>query len=226
MAPRFSNTLRPGGCLDGNPVHEESTAIARLAGCDFIVNVVIDEARQILAVTAGDMEAALLEGVDFVRGLVTDTPARAGRHRRHQLRRLSAGRHLLPDGQGHGGGVADRQAGRHDHPGRRHERRDRQPRVPGLFDDNATLEIFMERILDQGYFVMDQWQLEEFAKVHRQGADKGLHRRPAAGDAAADVRRAGFERGGGRGRRPGRVRPDATIAVIPKGPYVLAELAG
>src|SRR3990172_11783783 len=27
------------GILDGNPVHEENTRIARLAGCDFIVNV-------------------------------------------------------------------------------------------------------------------------------------------------------------------------------------------
>ncbi len=30
------------GILDGNPVHEENTWIARRAGCDFIVNVVID----------------------------------------------------------------------------------------------------------------------------------------------------------------------------------------
>ena len=27
------------GILDGNPVHEENTRIARMAGCDFIVNV-------------------------------------------------------------------------------------------------------------------------------------------------------------------------------------------
>ena len=36
------------GCLDGNPVHEENTAIGRMAGCDFIVNVVIDAQRRIL----------------------------------------------------------------------------------------------------------------------------------------------------------------------------------
>ena len=53
------------GCLDGNPVHEENTAIGRMAGCDFIVNVVIDAQRRILRVVAGDMEAAFLEGVAF-----------------------------------------------------------------------------------------------------------------------------------------------------------------
>ena len=35
------------GCLEGNPVHEENTRIARMAGCDFIVNVVIDDRRQV-----------------------------------------------------------------------------------------------------------------------------------------------------------------------------------
>jgi len=34
------------GCLDGNPVHEENTAVARMAGCNFIVNVVIGEGRK------------------------------------------------------------------------------------------------------------------------------------------------------------------------------------
>ena len=50
-----------GGCLVGNPVHEESTAIGRMAGCDFIVNVVIDAKRHIVHVVAGDMEAAFLK---------------------------------------------------------------------------------------------------------------------------------------------------------------------
>ena len=63
------------GCLDGNPVHEENTAIGRMAGCDFIVNVVIDAQRRILRVVAGDMEAAFLEGVAFAREPVTATLA-------------------------------------------------------------------------------------------------------------------------------------------------------
>ena len=47
------------GVLKENPVHEENTWIARRAGCDFIVNTVIDAQRQILKLVAGDMEQAL-----------------------------------------------------------------------------------------------------------------------------------------------------------------------
>ena len=48
--------------LEGNPVHEENTRIAQMAGCDFIVNVCIDGQRRITWVGAGDMEQAWLEG--------------------------------------------------------------------------------------------------------------------------------------------------------------------
>ena len=50
------------GILDGNPVHEENTRIAQMAGCDFIVNVCIDGQRRITWVGAGDMEQAWRRG--------------------------------------------------------------------------------------------------------------------------------------------------------------------
>ncbi len=46
--------------LAGNPCHEESLAVARMAGCDFIVNVTIDHDRRLTGVFAGDMEEAHL----------------------------------------------------------------------------------------------------------------------------------------------------------------------
>ncbi len=45
------------GILDGNPVHEENTRIALLAGCDFIVNVCLDEERRITWVAPGTWSA-------------------------------------------------------------------------------------------------------------------------------------------------------------------------
>ena len=73
-SPRFLEHPRADcGMLDGNPVHEENTWIGRRAGCDFIVNVVLDDHRRPLKFVAGDMEAAFLEGVAFVRDVVTDT---------------------------------------------------------------------------------------------------------------------------------------------------------
>ena len=57
------------GILDGNPVHEQNTEIAKMAGCDFIVNVTLDSQRQVTSVVAGDMEKAFLEGVRFMAGV-------------------------------------------------------------------------------------------------------------------------------------------------------------
>ena len=54
--------------LDGNPVHEESTAFARMAGADFIINVTLDNAFKITGVYAGDMEAAFQEAYEMVKG--------------------------------------------------------------------------------------------------------------------------------------------------------------
>ena len=62
------------GVLDGNPVHEEMVAALRLAGLDFIVNVVLDSALRPVAVAAGDPEAAHDELVDFVRRTATIEP--------------------------------------------------------------------------------------------------------------------------------------------------------
>src|SRR5262249_39786465 len=58
------------GILEGNPVHEENTRIAKMAGCDFIVNVCLDGQRRITWVGAGHMERAWEEGVRFVEGVV------------------------------------------------------------------------------------------------------------------------------------------------------------
>ena len=44
--------------LDGNPCHEESMAVARMAGADFIVNVTLDGARRVTGVFSGELRAA------------------------------------------------------------------------------------------------------------------------------------------------------------------------
>lgn len=54
--------------LEANPVHEESTAFARMAGSDFIINVTLDHNFAITGVYAGDMEAAFLKAYEMVKG--------------------------------------------------------------------------------------------------------------------------------------------------------------
>ncbi len=44
--------------LDNNPVHEEALNVARMAGCDMIVNVTLDPGYNLTGVFAGDMESA------------------------------------------------------------------------------------------------------------------------------------------------------------------------
>ena len=93
------------GILEGNPVHEENTWIARRAGCDFIVNVTLDGDRRVTGVFAGEMELAL-PGGRGVRPERGDGPGRRpGGRGRDERRRLPARPDLLSVDQG-----ADRRA--------------------------------------------------------------------------------------------------------------------
>ena len=55
------------GILEGNPLHIDMVAAARLAKLQFIVNVVIDEEKHTVAAFAGDLEKAHEAGVAFLR---------------------------------------------------------------------------------------------------------------------------------------------------------------
>jgi nickel-dependent lactate racemase len=69
--PKFLEHPRAdAGSVEGNPVHEENTRIAQMAGCDFIVNVCLDGKRRVTWVGAGDMIAAWERGVQFCRDAV------------------------------------------------------------------------------------------------------------------------------------------------------------
>ncbi|MEX2114154.1 MAG: nickel-dependent lactate racemase [Pirellulales bacterium] len=212
------------GILEGNPVHEENTWIGRHTGCDFIVNVVIDAERRPLKFVAGDMEAAFLEGVEFVRSVVIDrvrepvdivVTSSAGYPLDttfyQSVKGLTGALPIVKQG-----GTIILAAGLTEGIG--------SPEFQQLFAEHANLEVFVERILGKDYFRLDQWQLEELAKVRRKAKVKvvsdGLSREtlntlfvesaPSVEQAVADSL--------------AEYGPDATIAVIPKGPYVLAQV--
>ncbi len=215
------------GCLEGNPVHEENTWIARKAGCDFIVNVVLDEQRRILAAVAGDMESAFHEGVEFVRHVVCDTSphpvdivvtSSAGYPLDTTFYQAVKGMVAAMDIVKPGGTIV-LAAGLSEGIG--------SPQFQGLFEEHASLEAFMDRILDEQnpYFVMDQWQLEELAKVRRKARVKVVSDGLAPDvlsrlfvEPAPSVEQAVAE-------SLAEYGPEATVAAIPKGPYVIAGLA-
>jgi nickel-dependent lactate racemase len=212
------------GILAGNPVHEENTWIGRKAGCDFIVNVVIDAERRPLAYVAGDMVAAFEQGVEFVRGVVRDTvkepvdivvtcgagyPLDTTFYQ--SVKGMTGALPIVREG-----GTIVLAASMSEGIG--------SPQFQELFRDHPSLDVFLERILSGNYFKLDQWQLEEMAKVCRKCKVKivtdGLPAEiinslfvewaPSVEQAVADSL--------------AQYGPNAQIAVIPKGPYVLAQV--
>lgn len=55
------------GNLEKNPIHEDMVYAARRAGLDFIVNVVLNEKKEIVYASAGDAESAHLKGCEFLK---------------------------------------------------------------------------------------------------------------------------------------------------------------
>ena len=62
------------GNLDGNPLHEDMVAAAKMAKLAFIVNVVIDEEKRTVAAFAGDPFTAHRRGCDFLLGYAKAAP--------------------------------------------------------------------------------------------------------------------------------------------------------
>jgi lactate racemase len=61
------------GSIDDNPLHHELLAIAGMAGHDFIINVALDASRRITGMFVGDPMEAHALGVKHVREAVRDT---------------------------------------------------------------------------------------------------------------------------------------------------------
>src|SRR5262245_24276275 len=220
--PRFLEHPKADcGFVEGNPVHEENTRIALMAGCDFIVNVCMDGQRRVTWVGAGDMIRAWEEGVRFVEGVVkvpvpqecdvvvTSCAGYPLDTTWYQAVKGLTG--ALPIVKR--GGTIVLAASLSEGLG--------SPEFQRVMAENPDLKLFKQRILGTDYFVMDQWQLEELAKVVEKckvkvvtdGLPEEALRRcyvePAASveTAVADCLK--------------EYGPKARVAVIPKGPYVL-----
>ena len=57
------------GNIEGNPFHDAITEAARRANLRFILNVVLDDNKQVLRVTAGDPDLAFKDLVDFAKSV-------------------------------------------------------------------------------------------------------------------------------------------------------------
>jgi len=210
------------GIVEGNPVHEENTYIALMSGCDFIVNVCVDGNRQITWAGAGDMIKAWEAGVSFVRQVVrvpikepVDIVLTSCAGYPLDITWYQAVKGLigaLPIIKK--GGTIILVASLTEGLG--------SPEFQQVLSENPDLKAFKKRILETDYFVMDQWQLEEFAKVvekckvkvYSKGLEHSVLNKchvTAIDSVEQAIAESLVEYG-----------PSARIAVIPKGPYVLA----
>ena len=214
------------GQVEGNPVHALSLEVARMAGCDFILNAAIDEQRRITGVFCGGMVEAWETGVEHVR-----TIARAPLEAPVDIVVTSAAGYPLDSTfyQSVKGLVGAMPAVR---PGgailmaAALQEGVGSAEFQGLLESSSSVEHLVSRIHRPDFFCIDQWQAQELARV-RQHAEVAVYSEfmpdeilksalvtPAAsleGALADAIRRRG---------------PDAAVAVIPRGPYVLPVVAG
>ncbi|HLW68648.1 MAG TPA: nickel-dependent lactate racemase [Gemmataceae bacterium] len=213
------------GIVAGNPVHEENTRIALMAGCDFIVNVCLDGQRRVTWVGAGDMIQAWEVGVKFIENIVkapvpepvdvvvTSCAGYPLDTTWYQAVKGLTGAMPIVKKDGTIVLAASLSEGLG------------SPEFQQLLTDNPDLDKFKQRIMGTDYFIMDQWQLEEFAKVVAHckikvvsdGLSADILRRCHV-EPATTVEQAVAESLRDYGR-------SAKVAVIPKGPYVLPYVA-
>lgn len=211
------------GVIQGNPFHEESLEIAKMVGMDFIVNVALNETKQITGIFAGDMEKAHDRGVAFVRDQVGDTvpepvdivittaagfPLDATFYQ--SIKGLTAALPIVKQG----GTImlaAECQEGLG------------SPEFSQLVRETTDIDLFMQNIYRDDYFVIDQWQFEEFAKALRK-VDVYLYSQGVAKedrDRMLTTSIHSVEEGIAMALE--QHGESAKIAVIPRGPYILAE---
>ena len=212
------------GILDGNPFHMEATEIALMAGVDFSLNVAIDKNRKITGVFAGDMVVSHLKGAQFVESQAKVTipshvdavvVSSAGYPLDTTFYQAIKGLLTAVEIVKHGGSillVAECSEGIGSKP------------FTDLLFKTDDLTAFVEGLYDPANFVIDQWQLEELAKVARkadiyfytdgipyqQRSKLFVHPLEKPQDGIEDILN--------------QYGNDTQIAAIPEGPYVLAKV--
>ena len=213
--------VRPGS-LDGNPVHAEQMEVARKAGCDFIVNVLLNQDRKIAKIVGGHLNQAFLKGVEIAHKSLTDTVERQvdivvtsgggapfDKTWHQTIRGIVGALDIVKPGgtiiiaSACTEGVGSKE-------------------LEEIVAQFASIDDFAKAVATEEQFFVEQWQLEELAKALRKGKVKVV-----TGGVPAEVLQKFF------------VTPcatveeavaealeeygaDATIAVIPEGPSVLA----
>jgi lactate racemase len=222
-SPKFMRDARAiEGSTEDNPLHRELLEIARMARHDFLLDVALARDRSIAGVFAGEPEKAHRRGVEFVSRAMLETldePVDAAITSAagypldltfyQTVKGVTAAAHIVkPGGRILVMGACEEGAGAPEF---------RQMLLAGMSDSDFLRQIASAPV------VVDQWQLEKLALVTTEkqvfyyvpGLPAEYHpklwgRSLATPASAVEAVLAGLP-------------ADARVAVIPEGPYVLAN---
>lgn len=211
------------GVLDGNPFHQESTEIAKMAGVDFIINVTIDKEKQITGIFSGDLEEAFIKGAEFclnnssykIKGEADIVITTGGG--------LPLDATLYQAVKGMVGALPAVRSGGMIIIASECKEEIGSDEFIELVTKEMDLDAFIEKIKKKDYFKIDQWELEELVKA-RKKASIYLYSNCLLGcqfDIPEDTLKmipdiqTGIEIG------LKQYGEDAKITVIPEGPYCI-----
>ncbi|MFH0962996.1 MAG: nickel-dependent lactate racemase [Planctomycetota bacterium] len=221
----LENERATTGMLAGNPVHETSLEVARLAGADFTLNVAIDARRQVVAVFAGGLEPAHETAARFVRDFAT-----ARIERRVPVVVTSCGGYPLDDTfyqavKGIVGAASVLQEGGTIVAAGRLGEGIGGEEYRRLMLGARDWRRLARSVLARGEVLIDQWEFEMHLRALRRGQTLFY----TDGMDAATLARCFVTPVGsveeGIAKALAKHGPGAEIAVIPQGPYVIAECA-
>ena len=214
------------GIIEGNPFHEQALEVARTVGVDFTLNVAMNEQRQITGIFCGDLEDAHAEGVAFVEAAALATVDEAvdivvttsagfplDLTFYQAVKGMTAVLPILREG-----GTIVIAASCDEGLG--------SPEFSELLLQTTRVQEFACKLESPGFFVVDQWQLQELCKVLAKARVK-LYSRKIARDFEASFPMVevvpSVEAGIAQALRESGSK--ARVAVVPKGPYVLPRLS-
>lgn len=213
------------GVIEGNLFHQEILYVARLARVDFIVNVTLNEHREITGIFTGELDKAHMEGVKFMSTQCKDTvdepvdaviTTSAGYPLDltfyQAVKGMTAAQGILKEG-----GVLIIAAKMAEGVG--------SPEFTKLILETETVDEFLENARKPENLVLDQWQFQKFCHVLKNHevwlySDGSIDRETQAKLFVTPLESVeeGIE------RVKARFGENAAIAVIPEGPYVYAGI--
>ncbi|WP_309720983.1 nickel-dependent lactate racemase [Armatimonas sp.] len=209
------------GVLDNNPVHEENTAIAAFAPADLICDVTLDEQRRVTGVFCGHWITDWRRGTEFIaqqaRPLIPEAvdvcltsgggyPLDATFY---QVVKGIVGAYPIVKP----GGTVIIAAQMQEGIGSAHFRE--------TLEAHSDLDTLVAQMSAPGWNPLpDQWQVEMLARACRNHKIIVV----TEPERAKELRGCHVDAVGSMDEALARISPDATIAIIPKGPYVIPAI--